>query len=165
MQNLKTNPRCAVFFCLLAVCHLLPACHNRTPPATPPEKHQAMLIRPGAALYVDRVDNRVMLQQDKASQDRFCCFRIGWADSTVSADRTKDVDKGRYFQYNVQKDWKALAGGDTLLPVFFQERPGLSDRLKEGVLVFETPTGRQPDTLIYRDSFGAWGTQLLVIRK
>jgi hypothetical protein len=160
MQNHKTDLRCAVLFYLLLI-----ACHNKKEQSPPSERHQALLTRPGAALYADRVDNRVVLQQDKASQGRFCCFRIGWADSTVSADRTKDVDKERYFQYNVQKDWRALAGGDTLLPVFFQERPGLSDRLKEGVMVFETPTGRQPDTLIYRDSFGAWGTQLLVIRK
>jgi hypothetical protein len=45
--------------------------------------------------------------------------------------------------------------------VFFQEKPGLSEMVKEGVMVFETPSGKMPDTLIYRDSFGPWGTQIL----
>ena len=152
--------------CLFTACFiLLVACHSRTAPAATAEKHLILLTRPGAALFVDRVDNRVVMQKDNTSQNRFCSFRIGWADSAAGIDKSKAVEKERYFQYKVQQDWKALAGGDTLLPVFFQERPGLSEQLKEGVIVFETPEGRQPDTLIYRDSFGAWGTQLFVLNR
>lgn len=146
---------------------LLAACHNRSAPTVTPEKHLVLLTRPGNALYVDRVDNRMVMQPDSATQKNFCSFRIGISDSssgtagTLVADRRNLIEKERYFQYTMQNDWKALAGGDTLLAVFFQEKPGLSSLVKEGVIVFETPSGRKPDTLIYRDSFGAWGTQIL----
>ena len=159
-QNHKTDLRSAMLFCLL-----LAACHNHTAPSVAPEKHLALVSRPGAALYVDRVDNRVVLQQDKASQNRFCSFRIGLTDSSTAIDRRGTVEKERYFQYGMQGDWKALTGGDSLSAVFFQEKPGLNDQVKEGVLVFETPGGRPPDTLVYRDSFGPWGTQIIVLNR
>ena len=151
--------------CRICCCLLLAACHNRTAPAAAPEKHLVLLTRPGAALFVDKVDNRVVLQQARSSQNSFCSFRIGWTDSATAAGKLQSTEKERYFQYTVQQDWKALAGGDTLLPVFFLEKPSLSEQLKEGVIVFETPEGRQPDTLIYRDSFGPWGTQVFVLNR
>jgi hypothetical protein len=141
------------------------ACQSRTAPSIAPEKHLAQLTRQGASLYVDRVDNRVVLQPGKTAQNKFCSFRIGWTDSLAVTGKSASPEKERYFQYTVQHDWKALAGGDTLIPVFFQEKPGLNQQLKEGVMVFETPTGRQPDTLVYRDSFGAWGTQILILNR
>ena len=159
-QNHKTGLRSAMLFCLL-----LAACHNKKAQLPPSERHQALLTRPGAALYVDRVDNRVVLQQDKASQNRFCSFRIGLTDSSTAIDRRGAVEKERYFQYGMQSDWKALTGGDSLSAVFFQEKPGLNGQVKEGVLVFETPDGRQPDTLVYRDSFGPWRTQIFVLNR
>ena len=145
------------------ICLLLAACHNKSAPAAVPEKHLALLTRPGTSLYVDRVDNRVLMQADPATKNHFYSFRIGWTDSAAGIDKRQSLEKERYFQYTMQYDWRALSGGDTLSAVFFQEKPGLSDQLKEGVMVFETPSGRQPDALIYRDSFGAWGTQLFVL--
>lgn len=144
----------------LAALTALTACHSHVPSATPPEKHLVLIHRPGAAIYIDRVDNRVVMQNSDATGNKFCSFRIGLADSM---NTKPSLEKERYFQYTMQGDWKALAGGDTLLAVFFQEKPSLNAMVKEGVMVFETPEGRQPDTLIYRDSYGAWGTQLFVL--
>jgi hypothetical protein len=149
-----------VVFCLL-----LAACHNRNTPAAVPERHLASAARPGAGLYIDRVDIRVVMQTDSSTPNNFCSFRIGWADSTTGTDKVKALEKERYFQYAIQNDWKALAGGDTLKAVFFQEKPALGGLLKEGVMVFEMNQGQQPDTLIYRDSFGAWGTQIFVLNR
>jgi hypothetical protein len=140
---------------------LLAACHNRTVPATPAEKHLFVVSRPGAALYLDPVDSRVVMQ--KGSEGHFCSFRVGWTDS--SAGTTPSREKERYFQYTAQYDWKALSGGDSLPAVLFQEKPGLNSLVKEGVVVFETPDGRQPDTLVYRDSYGSWGTQIFVLNR
>ncbi len=146
---------------------LLAACHNRNAPAAAPERHLVLRTRPGNALYVDRVDNRVVMQTDSVAQKNFCSFRIGVADSswttaaTSVSGRRSVIEKERYFQYTMQNDWKALAGGDTLLAVFFQEKPAPGSLAKEGVIVFETPSGKKPDTLIYRDSFGTWGTQIM----
>lgn len=145
---------------------LLVACQNRSTP-TRPRKHLAQLNRPGSALYVDRVDNGMVMETDSATQKSFSCFLIGISDSTAGiagtsvGERQRLVEKERYFQYTIQNDWKALAGGDTLLAVFFQEKPASGSLVKEGVIVFETPPGKKPNTLIYRDSFGTWGTQIL----
>ncbi len=147
---------------LLPALAALTACNSHVPPATPPEKHLVLIHRPGAAIYIDRVDNRVVLQNSDATNNKFCSFRIGLADSL---DTKQSLEKEKYFQYTMQGDWKALAGGDTLRAVFFQEKPGLNAMVKEGVMVFETPDGRTPDTLIYRDSYGSWGTQLFVLNR
>jgi hypothetical protein len=134
------------------------ACHSRTAPARRTEAHLVLRSRPGAALYLDRADPGSVMEAG-TDAGHFACFRIGWVDSAA----TTEVEKLRYFQYRVQNDWRALAAGDTLLPVFFQERPGLDQRVHEGVMVFETPAGRQPDTLVYRDSYGSWGKQMIVL--
>ncbi|HEY6902424.1 MAG TPA: hypothetical protein VI233_17325 [Puia sp.] len=142
---------------------LLLACHTRTAPATRVETHLAQVSRSGTALFVDRVDNRMVMQTD--STNSFCSFQIGWTDSAVSFQQAQAAEKERYFQYRIQQDWKALAHGDTLYPVFFQEKPGLGQERKEGVLVFALKDGTQPDTLIYRDSYGNWGTQYFIVNR
>lgn len=144
---------------------LLVACHNRSAPAVAREKHLVQLSRPGSSIYLDPVDNRMVMQIDSTTANKFCSFRLGWTDSAAGSNLRRGVVTERYFQYTMQQDWKALAGGDTLSPVLFQEKPGLSGQLKEAVIVFETPSGRKPDTLIYRDSFGAWGTQVFVLNR
>ena len=142
---------------------LLLSCHLRQHPFNPAEKHQAAVKRPGAMLYVDRADNRMVMQATPGLAGNFSSFRIGWADSLTAAEPNRQ--KERYFQYQMQQDWRALVNGDTLYPVFFQEKPGLNQQLKEGVIVFENAQGVQPDTLVYRDSFGNWGTQIFVLNR
>jgi hypothetical protein len=129
------------------------------------ETHLSMVRQPGAMLWVDRLDSRVVLQKaDTTGNTTFCSFLVGWRDSLpVAADGQKRQDRERYFQYGMQQDWTALMDGDSLRPVFLQERPVLDQQLKEGAMVFEIPHGRRVDTLVYRDSFGAWGTQIFVL--
>ncbi len=141
---------------------LLVACNHAGSLQTP-EKHLVMLARPGSSLYLDRASNRMVMQEDSSADSHFCSFQVGWADSLPDKDKKASIAKERYFQYNMQGDWKALINGDSLQVVFFQEKPSLQQEKKEAVMVFETPGGQQPDTLVYRDSFGSWGTQIFVV--
>jgi len=143
----------------------LAACHNTHKPVVNSARHLALVSRPGNAIYVDRADNRMVMQTDSAVQKNFCSFLIGLTDSSAGKNNQGSTERERYIQYELQKDWKALANGDTLQAVFFQEKPGLDQQVKEGVMVFETPGGIQPDTLIYRDSYGNWGTQILSLKE
>ncbi len=151
-----------ILLCITAGLLLL-SCHSRQPSIYPAEKHQAAVKRPGTMLYVDRADNRMVMQATPGSANDFSSFRIGWTDSLTALGANRE--KERYFQYRMQQDWRALVNGDTLYPVFFQEKPGLNQQLKEGVIVFENAQGVQPDTLVYRDSFGNWGTQIFVLNR
>jgi len=132
--------------------------------APAPVKHLAMVHQRGSTLYVDRLDNRVVLQSaDTSGSTHFCSFLIGWKDSVLSADAARRLETEKYFQYSMQQDWSAVVDGDTLRPVFFQEKAGLNAQLKEAAMVFEIPKGHRADTLVYRDTYSAWGTQIFVL--
>ena len=164
-MNKKYFPTGSTWGCI-GICLLLTACGN--PQSTVAVKqHLAAVSRPGEILYVDHLDNRVVLKEEAAagSTTVFCSFLVGWQDSTLQTDKKKSLAREKYFQYDMQKDWTALVKGDSLHPVFFQEKSGLNSQLKEGALVFEVPAGEQPDTLIYKDSFGGWDQQVLVLAK
>jgi hypothetical protein len=117
-------------------------------------------------LYIDRLDNRVVLQrQDSTGPTTFCSFLVGWRDSLPAGDAKRSQDKEKYIQYRMQQDWMAIVGGDTLKPVFFQERPHLDDQLREAAVVFEIPRGSRADTLVYRDTWGDWGVQVFILNE
>jgi len=142
---------------------LLAACHTRPIAGAGSEKHLSQAKRPGTAIFVDKVDNTTVMQQEADSGKRFYSYSIVWTDSLASIN--PDRQKEKYFQYDMQKDWRALANGDTLYPAFFQEKPGFDRQRKEGVIVFENARGIEPDSLLYRDSYGDWGTQIFVLKR
>lgn len=132
------------------------------------ERHQVQVQKKGEGMiYVDKVPcNAVMRTADSSgSVAGFQCYLIGFIDSlphAPAADK-KDIATGKYYEYDMQYDWTALANGDSLKPVFFQPKQKLQTHRSEGILVFELADGREPDTLIYKDSHGAWGVQKLLI--
>ncbi len=144
---------------------LLASCHTDLPHQEPSPVHLARIGRSDDLLYIDRISNRAIMKEgtDTGTKTAFYSFLVGWQDSTAKADKKGGNEKEKYFQYDMQKDWAALVNGDSLHPVFFQERPGLSDILKEAVMVFELPRGTTTDTIVYKDSFGAWGGRLFVL--
>ena len=134
------------------------------PAATTAQKHLALLHQPGVALWVDRLDNRAILQKaDTTGETTFSSFLVGSDDSLSATDATKRQEREKYIQYAMQQDWTGLMDGDSLRPVFFQEKAGLNPQRRENAMVFEIPRGRRIDTLIYQDHFGAWGTQIFVL--
>jgi hypothetical protein len=144
---------------------LLPAiaCRSNHRPAKP-VVHLAQASQPGALLYLDRLDNRAVLQMaDTSGATTFCSFLVGWKDSLLTTTPQKRQDREKYIQYGMQKDWTVVMGGDSLRPVFLQEKPGPDPQVKEAALVFEVPRGHRVDTLVFRDSFSAWGTQIFVL--
>jgi hypothetical protein len=141
------------------------ACRQR--PVTAAEaKHLVAVHKTKEVLYLDRLDNRVVMQRaDTAGTTTFCSFLVGMRDSLPLTDAQRKLDRERYIQYSMQQDWTAIVGGDSLKPVFFQEKPSLDGQLKEGALVFELPRGQRADTLVYRDTYGNWGTQVFVLNE
>ncbi len=148
----------------IGICIVLPACRNPSVVVSP-KVHLAIVSEAGATLYLDRLESRSVMKEDVSSGSKtiFCSFLVGWQDSAFIMDKKKGMAREKYFQYDMQKDWVALVKGDSVYPVFFQERPGLNSQLKEGALVFEIPAGARADTLVYKDSFGVWGTRLFVL--
>ena len=158
------NRRRWLLFAVAGVALTGEACRQRPVAASKLPTHLIVTSKPGENLYVDRLDNRAILQQaDTAGSTTFCSILVGWRDSLPAADAQRTRDKEKYIQYGVQQDWTALVGGDSVKPVFFQEKPHLDQQLREGALVFEVPRGCRVDTLVYRDTFGDWGTQVFVL--
>jgi hypothetical protein len=134
----------------------------------PVERHAAEINNKGIGMiYADKIPCNAVMQEtrDTGSHTVFHCYRIGFIDSLFVAKATgkKDLDAGKYYQYGMEKDWVALVNGDSLTPVFFQPKERFEEQRHEAVIVFETPGDKEPDTLIYKDSYGAWSTQQLIL--
>ena len=128
--------------------------------------HLISVKKPKEVLYLDRLDNRVVLAvADTAGPTTFRSFLVGLRDSLGMTDGKRLQEREKYLQYDMQRDWTAIVGGDSLKPVFFQERPHLDGLSREGALVFEVPRGQRTDTLVYRDTYGDWGTQVFVLNE
>jgi hypothetical protein len=78
-------------------------------------------------------------------------------------DKAERTDKNKYYQYDMQHDWIAIKGDNTFKPVFYHPRVTAQQSLNEGILVFEIG-GSHPDTLVYNDSNGSWGTQKFILK-
>lgn len=145
---------------------LLTGCHSRPAPVKEPQ-HLAMVQRQGSSIFVDRIDNSMVMLEDNHSPGRknFYSFLVGWRDTVLGNDPAEAGKREKYFQYDMQKDWCGLVKGDSVRPVFSQEKPGIDKDLKQVVLVFETPADIGPDTLIYRDTYGSGGTAIFVLNR
>ena len=140
------------------------ACRHKVAPGEVEVRHLVSVSKPKEVLYLDRLDNRAILQkEDNSGVTRFSSFLVGITDSLVVSDADKRREREKYIQYGMQQDWVAVVGGDSLKPVFMQEKPNLDDKVRESALVFEIPGGAQADTLVYRDTYGDWGTQVFVL--
>ena len=140
------------------------ACRQRHTAAAAEPKHLISLNKPKEVLYLDRLDNRVvMAREDTSGSTRFCTFLVGMRDSLKITDGDRKREREKYIQYGMQQDWTAIVGGDSVKPVFMQEKPNLGGDLRESALVFEIPRGSRADTLVYRDTYGDWGTQVFVL--
>lgn len=145
--------------CLLASCGQQQPAGKSMPVR---EKHLAEKNGPGVRLVVDKVDNKLLMAAGE--RDRFVSYRIGFYDSVKPADKKELRERGVYYQYKMQRDWKAIVQGDSIAPVFYQPVAGLNDQVNEGVLVFELAEGQQPDTLVYEDATGLWQKQIIVLK-
>lgn len=143
------------------VCLFQQACHQPVA-AKPVVRHLAEIHKNGSVLYIDKVDSRYVLKPD--NKDAFTSYKIGFEDS-VQGNSTHEQQKNVYFDYRMSNDWKAVVDGDSVAPVFFQPVQGLSSKVKEGIIVFELPAGKQPDALVYDDSFGAWQKQVIALNQ
>ena len=146
---------------------LLAACHLRAHESPKIMHHLIEFRQKGSLLYIDTVDNRYVLDMSKTNTSNhafFHSFLIGLVDSTTGKAKDEKA-KEKYFEYDLEKDFTALVTGDSIKPVFFQPKTLIGKMGKEGILVFETNEKAFPDTLVYRDSFGGWGTQIIIINQ
>ncbi|HLP39533.1 hypothetical protein [Lacibacter sp.] len=151
------------------ICAVLYSCKDKEAAASIiTEQHDVQIHYPGIGMiYIDKGDCTKLLRSDSVSATTFVCYRIGVLDSvqTKNGNASYEEEKSVYYQYNMEHDWKALYQGDSLSPVFFHVTNRKQKNRFEGVLVFETPTGKNPDTLIYNDTYGVWGKQLIVLNR
>lgn len=159
LDGLKIVPVGLMLFCL--------ACNAKQDKQVA-ERHAVEINSEGRGMiYADRTDCRTVLQEVDTvnSETVFHCFRIGFFDSLSVAKATdqSSLEEGRYYQYEMEHDWRILVNGDTVKPVFYQPRQKLQVQRNEGVMVFEVPKTKQIDTLLYNDSRGEWGTKKIII--
>lgn len=147
---------------------LLAACVQPGKPlAKGPDHYLQIQERGVGCIYVDKTEPGSVLADVKQlnGQTRFCAFKVGFEDSVLLADRQKQLNQGKYYQYDMEKDWVLLAQGDSIRPVFYQPAVQRTPQLNEGVLVFEVPAGSNADTLYYNDSWGFWGRHIILLNK
>jgi len=141
------------------------ACHTAGAEKKIQTLHLAVVTQPGAMLYVDKVDNKRVMKEEKSIDNKhFVSYKVGFYDSTLVTDKKKQEEVGLYYQYKMSYDWKAIVNGDSLSPVFFQPVTTLNNQVKEGILVFELPADKQPDTLVYNDASGTWNTRIIELK-
>jgi hypothetical protein len=133
------------------------------------EQHWAAVSSTGiGSMYLDKVPAKAVMQ-DMGSGDAntvFLSYKVGFLDSSHNGIHGKaDLEKGKYYQYNMYRDWVALVDGDSVQPVFYQPMVKRQQLREEGILVFEIPKDKQIDTLVYTDSFGPWGRQVIINSK
>ena len=121
--------------------------------SAPEQQHDARLQKPdGTAIYIDAVPNSTVMKDsgNDTASSRFYSFRIGFADSMI-IDKKQEMEKQRYYDFEMQKDWMVLINGDSIRPVFFHPQVQKTTVLKEFIMVFEVPSAWKPDTFIYKD--------------
>lgn len=141
------------------------ACGSRaSAPEQKLQEHWAQVSNPAlGVLYVDQTDpSRVMKIVDPGNTT-FVAYKVGLRDATGQTDQKQKQARGKYLQYDLPGDWSLRIQHDSFAPVFFQPVVKTIEQEDESILVFEIPTGTNPDTLIYRDSFGGWGIQKIIL--
>lgn len=160
-RNVYINIKWLIACCCLG---MLYGCGRvvKAEPAQP--KHWAEVTQKGTGrFYMDQVPVEKVMKVTGTGSTRFICYQVGFEDEIMITDKAKLQERGKYFQYDMQKDWLLKLKEDSLKPVFFQPSVKMDRNINEGVLVFEVPAGQVPDTLIYRDAFGAWGVQKIIL--
>ena len=149
-----------MLLCMVWAVMCLPACRESVTKTKPVVRHLAERHLNGATIYIDKVDSRRVMKSD--SSDAFTAYKIGFTDS-LPHDKKYERDRTVYYDFRMANDWKAVIDGDSILPVFYQPVTGLNKMVSEGILVFELPAGRQPDELVYDDSFSDWQRQIIAL--
>lgn len=105
-------------------------------------------------LYIDSVPNKLVLKEQLNDTGiyKFCCFRIGFTDSTVY-EKKEQVLLNKYFDYEMQKDWVAVVNGDSIIPVLLQPIVKKDAFTREFLLVFEINKPNRIDSLAYKNNF------------
>lgn len=161
--NHKKIVKSVPVYCLFTF--LMACTQNKQFQLTEPSRHWAQVDQMGVGrIYLDKVPNLSVMKASDNGNTIFSSYLIGFEDSLIITDRKKMLAKGKYYQYDMQKDWIAIVGKDSIKPVFFQPKVKTNPNVDEVIIIFELPPGRQPDTLIYNDSYGAWGIQKVIIK-
>ncbi len=126
-----------------------------------PSHHLIEIRQPGIGMIgIDKVPNNAVIQTTSTDSDSgtsFFSYAVSFQDSVLILDKDKQLDLGKYYQYEMHKDWIALVNGDSIRPVFYQPGVKRSLQTNEAIIVFEVAPGCEPDTLLFMDSYGAWG--------
>jgi len=152
---------CFVFNLALII---LAGCNNKTEVKVS-EQHWAQVNNNrGGMIYIDTIScHNVMRNDPNSSLSNYTCLLVGFIDSAALLPATdgRDIEQGKYFQFDMQKDWVGISGTDSMQPVFFHPKVTLERHRKEGILVFEHERNQRLESLVYKDSYGNWGTQKL----
>lgn len=118
-------------------------------------------------MYIDSIplQSVMKLTEDRERYQNFKAYLIGFTDSVIRKDKADLMNRNRYYQYDLQHDWTAIASGQELKPAFYQPRTSIAGGLHEGIIVFELRESSHPDTLVYTDSFGSWGKQKFILEE
>ena len=128
------------------------------------QEHWAEVNNPAlGVLYVDQADPFRVMQVIDSGNTTFIAYKVGLRDLNGQLNNKQKQERGKYLQYDLPRDWSLRVQRDSFAPVFFQPVVKTIEQEDEGILVFEIPSGLNPDTLIYHDSFGGWGIQKIIL--
>jgi hypothetical protein len=116
-------------------------------------------------INIDSMDSRIaMNREDSLPLANLRGFLISWSDNLSYDDELGMALQEKYIQFGMCRDWVALAGGDSVYPCFFRQRPLLSRHLHQCALVFPVPAARRIDTLVYVCTEEVLGKRLFVLK-
>jgi hypothetical protein len=133
------------------------------------KKHELEIFKPGKFFYLDQVKNKQVMEIKNADEDKlYASYLVGFYDSSWAPDPQqpqKTTDGQTYYQYNMPDKWRAVVGGDSLTPVFYQPVQQADNKINAGVIVFQLPEGIRPDTLVYRDAAEGWENMTISLKQ
>ncbi|PZR26533.1 MAG: hypothetical protein DI535_14080 [Citrobacter freundii] len=161
---MKTKKRYAFVICLAGMVICVACGSSASRPARQQQAHWAEVNNPAlGSLYADEVDPARVMQVTDSGTTKFVAYKIGLREEKIPANNQYMLDRGKYLQFDMQHDWSLKSQSDSFGVVFFQPVVKKIDQVDESILIFEIPAGVTPDTLIYQDSFGGWGTQKIIL--
>lgn len=127
----------------------------------------AILRQAGETLTIDSLGSDVFGfaggKENNRAPIRMRTFLLRWSDNCTDGDDLGLLERQRYFRDQMQRDLVAIAGGDTLQSICFQQSPVYDLHLQVAAIAFAEPPGVHIDTLVYTGIEKFWKRQLMPI--
>lgn len=164
MKKLKPILIALILLVLISFWYIRMINHKPSAPAWLEVKHMTQLKVPGKGeISVDPFEIGKILDTVQGTAN-FIAYQVEFKPAVSNLAKEQE-ELAIYYQYQMASDWRLVAAGDTIKPVFSQPVTKLSTDTYTVILVFEDREFNQNGKLLFEDSRAIWGKQQVLINK